>query len=325
MIFQGNWIDLFIVVGVLIFAIDGLRAGFIGGVLELLGFLVSLVFAFLLFSKVSVVFTKFFSIPESFATAAGFLLVWFIVESLYYFIGKFLLSKIPSQIQTHLANRLSGVVPAVINGLVFSAFLLTLFTALPVPGTLKSAIFGSQIGNFLISRTNQLEKPLQNVFGPAVADVQKSLTFLTIIPESRQVVDLKFTQKELRLDPVSEEKMLSLVNHERTERGLKALVADSAIRDVARAHSRDMFQRGYFSHYSPEGEDAGSRLTNAGVAFIIAGENLAYAPDVIRAHDGLMDSSGHRRNILTPEFGRVGIGVIDGGVYGKMFTQVFTD
>jgi len=38
-----------------------------------------------------------------------------------------------------------------------------------------------------------------------------------------------------------------------------------------------------------------------------------------------MDSPGHRANILRPDFRKVGIGVIDGGAYGKMFVQVFTD
>lgn len=86
-----------------------------------------------------------------------------------------------------------------------------------------------------------------------------------------------------------------------------------------------MFERGYFSHYSSEGKDVGDRLIEAGIYFNYAGENLALAPDINRAHQGLMDSPGHRRNILDPAFGKIGIGVIDGGVYGKMTTQVFTD
>ena len=52
---------------------------------------------------------------------------------------------------------------------------------------------------------------------------------------------------------------------------------------------------------------------------------MALAPNVDRAHTGLMNSEGHKRNILDPAFGKIGIGVVDGGVYGKMFTQVFTE
>ncbi|KKR60955.1 MAG: hypothetical protein UT99_C0004G0001, partial [Candidatus Curtissbacteria bacterium GW2011_GWA2_40_31] len=89
--------------------------------------------------------------------------------------------------------------------------------------------------------------------------------------------------------------------------------------------SKDMFKRGYFSHYSPEGKDVGDRLEDSSINYSLAGENLALAPDVIRAHNGLMNSEGHRRNILDPAFSKIGIGAIDGGVYGKMFTQVFTN
>ena len=94
---------------------------------------------------------------------------------------------------------------------------------------------------------------------------------------------------------------------------------------VGRNHSRDMFSRGYFSHYSPEGKDVGDRLDEAGIDYSAAGENLALAPTVSRANSGLINSLGHKRNILDPSFSKIGIGVVDGGVYGKMFTQVFTN
>jgi uncharacterized protein YkwD len=61
----------------------------------------------------------------------------------------------------------------------------------------------------------------------------------------------------------------------------------------------------------------------AGVTFLVAGENLAYAPNVQAAHDALMRSPGHRANILRAEFGRVGIGVIHSQFQGSMFTQDF--
>lgn len=324
--FQGNWVDLLVLIGVLVFAIDGVRNGLISGLLEFLGFVLSLLSALLFYSKTQIVFTKFFTIPQTFAAAAGFLLTWFIVETAYFLIVRVLYRKLPKILIGHPVNRFGGAIPAVANGLLFWAFLLTFATAIPLlPSNFKSDIFGSKIGGFVVLRTNQIEKPLASVFGPAVSEVQKSLTFLTVVPASRQSVNLNFTQKELRVDAVSEQKMLELVNSERTKIGIRALTFDPALRDVARAHSRDMFQRGYFAHYSPEGADALDRLMNAEVQFTIAGENLAYAPDVLRAHDGLMNSPGHRKNILTPEFGKVGIGVIDGGIYSKMFTQVFTD
>ncbi|MBI3380168.1 CvpA family protein [Candidatus Gottesmanbacteria bacterium] len=79
------------------------------------------------------------------------------------------------------------------------------------------------------------------------------------------------------------------------------------------------------SHYNPEGQSPFDRMDKAGIHFTSAGENLALAPNVELAHQGLMNSPGHRRNILSPDFGKVGIGAIDGGIYGEMFVQEFTD
>ena len=56
-----------------------------------------------------------------------------------------------------------------------------------------------------------------------------------------------------------------------------------------------------------------------------AGENLALAPTLQLAHDGLMKSPGHRANILSTNYRTVGIGIVDGGPYGLMVTQDFTD
>jgi uncharacterized protein YkwD len=86
-----------------------------------------------------------------------------------------------------------------------------------------------------------------------------------------------------------------------------------------------MWERQYFGHISPEGRDIGDRLNAAGIGYSLAGENLALAPTVTTAQNGLMNSEGHRANILEPKFKKIGIGVIDNGIYGKMFVQVFTD
>jgi len=89
--------------------------------------------------------------------------------------------------------------------------------------------------------------------------------------------------------------------------GAKPLRVDSTIVPVARAHSRDMWERSYFSHTNPDGETSADRMARGGVKFLVAGENLALAPTVETAHEGLMNSPGHRRNILDPQFSRIGI------------------
>ena len=117
--------------------------------------------------------------------------------------------------------------------------------------------------------------------------------------------------------------MLELVNKERRSEGLKELRADEEMAVVARKHSADMFKRGYFSHISPEGKDPFQRFNKEKIRYYTAGENLALAQTLQIAHDGLMNSPGHRANILRDGFGRVGTGILDGGIYGLMITQNF--
>ena len=100
---------------------------------------------------------------------------------------------------------------------------------------------------------------------------------------------------------------------------------DPTIRDVARAYSVTMFQQGYFAHLGQDGSSPFDRMRAGGVNFRAAGENLALAPTVQVAHDGLMNSPGHRANILNGRYRRIGIGVADGGMHGKMYTQNFAD
>jgi uncharacterized protein YkwD len=117
--------------------------------------------------------------------------------------------------------------------------------------------------------------------------------------------------------------MLDLVNEARAENGLPPLAPDPELTEVARRHSADMFARGYFAHDTPEGRSPFDRMKDANVRFLTAGENLALAPTVSIAHRGLMNSPGHRANILRSQFGRVGIGIMDGGMRGLMVSQEF--
>jgi uncharacterized protein YkwD/uncharacterized membrane protein required for colicin V production len=107
-----------------------------------------------------------------------------------------------------------------------------------------------------------------------------------------------------------EREMLDLVNAERKKAKLAPLVWSDALAAVGRAHSRDMLARNYFAHEDPQGKTVADRAAKAGVRYLTLGENLAFAPTLAIAHQGLMNSPGHRANILRPAFGHVGIGII---------------
>ncbi len=121
----------------------------------------------------------------------------------------------------------------------------------------------------------------------------------------------------------SEQQMINLVNQSRAQNDLPALQSDNQLSEIARIKSKDMIDGNYFSHNSPTHGSPFDMLKNFGVSYIKAGENIAGNQTVEKAHEALMNSSGHRQNILSSEYTHIGIGIQEGGQYGNMFTQMF--
>lgn len=111
------------------------------------------------------------------------------------------------------------------------------------------------------------------------------------------------------------------VNQVHADHGLEALAFDDELAAVAREHSEDMAERGYFSHTSPEGETVGDRYAAAGISCEAWGENILYnghggeSPEVIaeRSVQQWLDSEPHRENILSDGWDSQGIGVATDG------------
>ncbi|MCK8826722.1 CAP domain-containing protein [Natroniella acetigena] len=144
--------------------------------------------------------------------------------------------------------------------------------------------------------------------------------------EEEQVVrGSDWTEIEVTSITATEREMLELVNQERRARGLNELKVDYKLVKVARAKSQDMIDEDYFSHNSPNYGSPFDMLKRINVSYNIAGENLAGASRVELAHQELMNSPGHRENILHSDYTHVGIGIIEGGRYGKMYTQIFAN
>jgi hypothetical protein len=138
----------------------------------------------------------------------------------------------------------------------------------------------------------------------------------------RQSGELEATDAKLVLQREAERSMLDAINRERRDRGLEPLEWCGDCAEVARAHSRDMYRDGYFSHEDLDGNGPFDRMKSADISYAAAGENLALAPTVEEAHEGLMTSPEHRENILRSAFQEVGIGIYE-GPYGLMCTQLF--
>jgi len=129
---------------------------------------------------------------------------------------------------------------------------------------------------------------------------------------------------------VLEQQMYDLVNRDRADpanapgthgRALP-LRWNDRLAEVARAHSLDMLNQGYFAHEDPQGRSVATRVEAAGMAWLEVGENIAIYGSVARAEAAFMDeprfTQNHRANILSPDFTEVGIGIVqapDGSLY----------
>ncbi|PKM90998.1 MAG: hypothetical protein CVU87_00340 [Firmicutes bacterium HGW-Firmicutes-12] len=120
-----------------------------------------------------------------------------------------------------------------------------------------------------------------------------------------------------------EQQMLSLINQERAQVGVAPLQADMRLVQSARVKSQDMIDNNYFSHTSPVYGGFSALIRKYAPDYPYIGENIAGNRKVDAAHTAFMNSDGHRKNILNPKYTHVGIGIINGGPYGKMFTQHF--
>lgn len=114
-----------------------------------------------------------------------------------------------------------------------------------------------------------------------------------------------------------QKQLLDLVNAERTKAGLPQLQWDDRLAQAALAHTQKMAKRGELSHQFSGEPPLGQRAGQAGAHFDFVAENVAYAPDVLRLHDGLMHSPPHRANILDPKSNAIGIAFAerDGELY----------
>lgn len=228
----------------------------------------------------------------------------------------------PPKLHRHPANRLLGLAPGAVHGLINAVLVMLLWQALP-PGqqTWERGSSGSLLARLLVGPAAWAEARLTPIFEP-VADQALGPRQIEVGPQA-QTLKLNFSVEQARPRPDLEARMLLLVNQARQVQGVPPLLIDPEATELSRAHSQDMLSRRYFSHVSPQGQDPFERMQTAGLRFRAAGENLALAPTVELAHEGLMNSPGHRANILRRGFGRVGIGILDAGRHGLMVTQTF--
>jgi uncharacterized protein YkwD len=327
-----NFIDIAILLVVAWNLADGVRRGFIGSLADLIAFALSVIVSIAFYVQLADFASSQWSIPVLLARPLAFAVLWIATSTLAGWIGRLIGSPFAALLRGSPLDILLSIPPAAGKGLLVAGFILTILLAVPplaegMPGqrefaAVRESIQQSGLAGELVQRTAVLDRTAREVVGEPLSE---TLTLLTVKPDTDERIALDFRIDSPALDNASEDRMFELLNDERRKAGLRLLVRDPTIDQVARAYSIQMLQRGYFSHETPEGQTPFDRMRAGGVDFVVAGENLALAPTVALAHQGLMDSPGHRANILRPEFGRVGIGAAVADGRGRMFTQNFAN
>lgn len=140
---------------------------------------------------------------------------------------------------------------------------------------------------------------------------ENSVTAIQIIDETltSEKNDI-YTQASESLREGLEYQLFDLTNAARIKHDLEPLEWHEAVSETARKHSADMAENQYFDHTNLDGQSPFDRMNEDDISYSTAGENLAAAQfSSIYAHHGLMNSEGHRQNILHNSFRELGVGV----------------
>ena len=148
--------------------------------------------------------------------------------------------------------------------------------------------------------TKAAERPTRTTSRPVTAAETKT--------ETTTQASVSGTKKSV------ENEILSLVNRERAANGLSALTLDTNLCAAAQAKAKDMSEKGYFSHTSPTYGSPFDMMRSFGISYKTAGENIAKGQKTPSAvMSAWMNSEGHRKNILSGGFSKLGVGYVNSG------------
>jgi len=177
------------------------------------------------------------------------------------------------------------------------------------------------IRDYLVNHHNPNVLTKINVLGGSVAVPELAIELVnTSIGNSTEPYPTLAPVKFL----AEKQAMLDLINQERSKSGVPPLKFDEKLQEMAQAKSDDMVAKSYFDHTSPTYGSPFEMMKTFGISYRSAGENLAGNVSVQAAHTALMNSPGHKANILSSSYNRIGIGITT-GPHGLIISQEFTN
>jgi uncharacterized protein YkwD len=120
-----------------------------------------------------------------------------------------------------------------------------------------------------------------------------------------------------------ERELVADVNRVRLGEGLPGVIVDKILARAALLHARDMANRRFFGHFTPDGVSLPDRLEALGFRWAVAAENIALDSDAEHANAALLQSADHRANILDPRIRKIGVAALGVGVGVALFVEDF--
>jgi len=117
--------------------------------------------------------------------------------------------------------------------------------------------------------------------------------------------------------------LTNFTNKARMALGIQTLKENPKLEEAAYLKAKDIIEKDYFSHQSPEGISPWDWFKKAGYDYKFAGENLAIGfLDSEEVHQAWLDSPSHKQNLLDPNYSEIGIAVLKGDFQGSETTVV---
>ena len=319
-------IDLFFIVFLGALAVRGWTRGFVREFVDIVGLVLGIILAF----RMAPLIGGVVSAMSGMSTDGGRLVAGVLVFSAA-IVGLILLSRtVDRRIGVGVlgtADAAGGSTIAVLWGVFLLTVCLTVAAVVPLPERVDAWVRGSPISRVLTDPNGAPQKVFARLAGDRI--VLSLLSLQEVLGERRVIIGPDDTIEippanpgDLAPDAVSADDVYQRLNRARVDEGLDPLAWSDALAEVAEGHAYDMYLNGFFSHTSPTTGSLVDRLRAVGLTYRVAGENLALAATPEEVHDGLMDSPGHRANIVGDGYRRVGIAVVSGRL-GLMTVQVF--
>jgi uncharacterized protein YkwD len=202
-----------------------------------------------------------------------------------------------------------GIIYAILSNF----YLKVLDNFVPIVSAISALIFSIAVSTavcFLVSNYLKVDKIsicslCERISTFSLNESTKSFSF---VPKNLQEIYSLPDNTQITLeDKVGERSMLNLINGERAKAGQRQLTENTKLLNLAQIYAQSMASTLRFSHVDVYNNGPEERAKNQNIIYTYLGENLAIAPDIETAHNSLMNSASHRRNVVSPNYHQIGI------------------